>query len=71
MAAKEIKTNKWNGQTNWLCPYCPHATTVGKEAMQAHIVGTHANELRVDELEKMTADATTPAGVGVPDEGGK
>lgn len=63
----EIKTNKWNGLTNYLCPFCPHATTAddGKALIQAHIIGRHADELRTAELEKMTAAVTeNPAGLG-------
>lgn len=64
----EIKTNKWHGETNYLCPFCPHATTQGKDVMEAHILGAHANELRAAELEKMTAKVVeNPAGVGAPD----
>jgi len=58
----EIVVNKWNGMNNYNCPFCPHATTEGKNVMQAHIVGTHSTELREAELEKMTADATKNTG---------
>jgi len=62
LMAKEIKVNKWNGQDNFNCPYCPHATTEGKDVMQAHILGTHANELRESEVEEMMAAATKHTG---------
>lgn len=58
----EIKTNRWHNETNYLCPFCPHATTLGKDVMQAHIVGGHSAELRESELEKMTASATKATG---------
>jgi len=62
MAKREIKVNKWNGMNNYNCPYCPHATTEGKEVIEAHILGTHATELRESEVEDMMASATKNTG---------
>ena len=67
--ALEIKTDKWSpgpgvSLTNFHCPFCPHATTAGKNVMEAHILGTHSDQLRLAELDKMTAkQIADPKGV--------
>lgn len=48
--AKQIKESRWNGQPLYKCPYCPHATTDGKGAVEEHMVSSHADQLRFDHL---------------------
>lgn len=64
--AKRIKESSWNGIPLFECPYCPHATTDGKGAVELHMTSVHADQIRLDQL---IADAKEEAAEEAPAEG--
>lgn len=42
----QIEARPWRGQTNYQCPFCPHASIGRRADMEAHITARHPNQLR-------------------------
>jgi hypothetical protein len=50
--AVRIKESTWNGVPLFSCPFCPHATTEGKGAIETHMTSVHADQIRFAQLVK-------------------
>ena len=49
---KKVKTSTWNGMPLYQCPYCPYNSTISSRAVDEHIAGSHADQVRLDHLVK-------------------